>query len=82
MDSCVTIQEKARKLFNFYRDQNTILTLNINRCYAMIQSDVELLGININFRYLRKKKLRSKFFMFVLINPHEKVTHGFGTYCI
>lgn len=33
-------QEKARKLFNFYRDQNTILTLNLNRCYAMIQSDV------------------------------------------
>ena len=33
-------EEKFRKQYDFYRDQETILILNMNRCYAYIQSDV------------------------------------------
>lgn len=33
-------EEKIRQQYNYYRDQETILTLNMNRCYAYIQSDV------------------------------------------
>ncbi|CBK20980.2 uncharacterized protein [Blastocystis hominis] len=33
-------EEKIRQQYNYYRDQETILTLNMNRCYAYIQSDL------------------------------------------
>lgn len=39
-------EEKIRQQYNFYRDQETILTLNINRCFAYIQSDVGGEGVD------------------------------------
>ncbi|KAK8799336.1 hypothetical protein JH06_5014 [Blastocystis sp. subtype 4] len=48
------------KQYNYYRDQTTILTLNMNRCLAFLQDQVDVFLCFLLFRLQRKRRKESE----------------------